>query len=198
MTTRAGCRATTPCDLAARFEGDVIPLIDRLFTAALRLTRCSQDAEDLVQETMLRAFASFDSFQEDTNLKAWLYRVMHNTWIDQHRKKQRRLVEIPVENEYQLAAAAHSTTFMRSAEVAALESLPDYEIQEALMSLREGIRMVVYYADVEGFSYKEIASIVNIPFGTVVSRLRRGRRQLRTALHALAVQRGLVPTQPAQ
>jgi len=193
-------RHDAECDLAARFERDAIPQIDRLFTGALRLTRCSQDAEDLVQETMLRAYTSFDSFREGTNLKAWLYRIMHNTWINQYRKKQRQVVEVSVENvdEHQLAAAAHSSTRMSSAEVAALEFLPDNEIQAALLSLPEEIRMAVYYADVEGFSYKEIASVMNIPFGTVVSRLHRGRRRLRTALFALAMQRGLVPTPMAQ
>jgi RNA polymerase sigma-70 factor, ECF subfamily len=187
----------TECDLAAQFERDAIPLIDRLFAGALRLTRCSEDAEDLVQETMLQAYKAFGSFREGTNLKAWLYRIMHNSWIDQHRKKQRRVIEVSVENidEHTQAAAAYFSTCMSSAEVAALESLPDPEIQSALLSLREGIRMVVYYADVEGFSYKEIANVMNIPVGTVVSRLYRGRRRLRTALFALAMQRGLVPTQ---
>jgi RNA polymerase sigma-70 factor, ECF subfamily len=189
----------TECHLAARFERDAIPLIDRLFTGALRLTRCSEDAEDLVQETMLRAYAAFDSFREGTNLKAWLYRIQQNTWIDLHRKKQRQVVEMSVENidEHQLAAAAHSSTGITSAEVAALESLPDNEIQTALLCLPEETRMVIYYAD-EGFSYKEIAKIMNIPVGTVVSRLHRGRQQLKTTLHALAVERGLVPTPTAQ
>jgi RNA polymerase sigma-70 factor, ECF subfamily len=184
------------CGLAARFERDAIPLIDRLFTGALRLTRCREDAEDLVQETILRAYASFDSFQEGTNLKAWLYRILQNTWINQYRKKQRRVVEVSVENvdEHQLSAAARSSTCMSSAEVGALESLPDNEIQAALLSLPEGIRMTVYYADVEGLSYKEITAIMNIPFGTVVSRLHRGRQRLRTALHTLAIERGLVAT----
>ena len=187
----------TECDFAARFERDAIPLIDRLFAGALSLTRCSADAEDLVQETMLRAYRGFASFDEGTNLRAWLYRIMQNSWINQYRKTQRRVVEVSVGNvdEYRLAATAHSSTCTSSAEVAALESLPDNEIQAALLSLPEGIRMAVYYADVEGFSYKEIAGIMNIPFGTVVSRLHRGRRRLRTALFALAIQRGLVPAQ---
>jgi RNA polymerase sigma-70 factor, ECF subfamily len=189
----------TECHLAARFERDAIPLIDRLFAGALRLTRCSDDAEDLVQETMLRAYAGFGSFREGTNLKAWLYRILHNTWVDRHRKKQRQVVEVSVEDidEHQLAAAAHSSTGMSSAEVTALESLPDNEIQAALLSLQEGTRMVVYYADVEDFSYKEIANIMNIPVGTVVSRLHCGRERLRTALFTLAVQRGLVSTPTA-
>jgi RNA polymerase sigma-70 factor (ECF subfamily) len=187
------------CDLAARFERDAIPMIDRLFTGALRLTRSSEDAEDLVQETMLRAYAGFHSFREGTNLKAWLYRIMQNIWINQYRKKQRQVVEVSVENldYHELAAAAQSSTCMGSAELAALESLPDNEIQAALLSLPVGIRMAVYYADVEGFSYREIANILNIPFGTVVSRLHRGRRRLRTALLGVAIQRGLVPTPSA-
>jgi len=191
---------TTECHLAARFEREAIPLIDWLFTGALRLSRCSEDAEDLVQDTMLRAYAGFGSFEEDTNLKAWLYRIMHNAWIDRHRKKQRQIVEVAVDDidERQLGVGAHTSTAMSSAEVAVLESLPDNEIQAALLSLREETRMVIYYADVEGFSYKEIAWIMNIPFGTVVSRLHRGRRRLRTALHTLAIQRGLAPTAAAQ
>jgi RNA polymerase sigma-70 factor, ECF subfamily len=139
------------CHLAARFEREAIPLIDRLFTGALRLTRCSEDAEDLVQETMLRAYSGFDSFREGTNLKAWLYRIQQNTWIDLHRKRQRQIAEVSVEDidEHQPAGAAHYSTCMSSAEVAVLESLPDNEIQAALLSPREEIRMVVYYADVE-------------------------------------------------
>jgi RNA polymerase sigma-70 factor (ECF subfamily) len=144
------------CHLAARFERDAIPLIDRLFTGALRLTRCCHDAEDLVQETMLRAYAGFGSFREGTNLTAWLFRIQQNTWIDVHRKKQRQVAEVSVEEigEHQLATVAHSSNSMGPAEVAALESLPDNEIQAALLSLREEVRMVVYYADVEGLSYR--------------------------------------------
>jgi RNA polymerase sigma-70 factor (ECF subfamily) len=184
------------CHLAARFECDAIPLIDRLFTGVLRLTRCSEDAEDLVQETMLRAYSGFDSFREGTNLKAWLYRIRQNTWIDLHRKRQRQIAEVLVEDidEHQPGGAAHYSTCMSSAEVAVLESLPDNEIQAALRSPREEVRMVGYYADVEGFAYKEIANIMNIPVGTVVSRLHRGRQRLRTALLTLATERGLIPT----
>jgi len=191
----------TECHLAARFERDAIPLIDRLFTGALCLTGRTEDAEDLVEATMLRAYTGFLSFEEGTNLKAWLYRILHNLWIDRHRKQQRQIVEVSVENidEHHLAAAAHSSTRLGSpAEVAALESLPDNEIQAALLSLCEEIRMVVYYADVEDFSYKEIANIMNISVGTMVSRLNCGRQQLRAALVALAIQRGLVLTRTAQ
>jgi RNA polymerase sigma-70 factor (ECF subfamily) len=186
--------------LATRFEREAIPLIDRLFAAALRLTRCGGDAEDLVQETMLRAYEGFGSFRDGTNLKAWLFRILHNTWIDHHRKKQRRAVEVSVQeiDEHRLAAIAQSSRVMSSAEVAVLESLPDNEIQAALLSLQEETRMVVYYANVESFSYKEIASIMNIPVRTVVSRLYRGRQRLRAALFILAVDRGLVPTRIAR
>lgn len=189
----------TECDLAARFERDAIPLIDRLFTGALSLTRCSEDAEDLVQDTMLRAYAGFGSFREDTNLKAWLYRIMHNAWIDRHRTKQRQIVEVSVDDidEHQFGGAAHTSTGITPADVAVLESLPDTEIQAALLSLREETRMVIYYADVEGFSRTEIAEMMDIPLGTVVSRLHRGRLRLRTVLHTLATRRGIVPTQAA-
>jgi RNA polymerase sigma-70 factor (ECF subfamily) len=181
-------------ELDARFERDAIPLTDRLFAGALRLTRNKQDAEDLVQETMLRAYAGFHTFREGTNLKAWLYRIMQNTWINQYRKKQSRLAEVSVENITDQHAAADvlfASNRLRSAEVDALESLPDDEIKAALMTLREEIRVAVYYADVEGFSYKEIANITNTPVGTVMSRLHRGRQRLRVALRAVASQRGM-------
>jgi RNA polymerase sigma-70 factor (ECF subfamily) len=175
--------------LAVRFERDAIPLIDPLFAAALRMTRDRTDAEDLVQETMSRAYAGFRSFREGTNLKAWLFRILTNTWINQYRKRQRRPVEYPVEllSDRQLAASSS----LRSAEVEALESLPDTEIKAALLTLRDESRLVVYYADVEGFSYKEIAAIMNTPVGTVMSRLHRARTQLRTILITLARERGL-------
>jgi RNA polymerase sigma-70 factor, ECF subfamily len=182
----------TECYLAARFERDAIPLIDRLYKGALRLTRCSEDAEDLVQDTMLRAYAAFGSFREDSNLKAWLYQIMRNAWIDGFRKKQRQIVEVSLEDIDK--HAAHSTTRMSSAEVAVLQALPDNEIQAALLSLREETRMIIYYADVKGLSRREIADIMNIPQGSVVSRLHRGRQRLRTALFGLAIQQGVVPT----
>jgi RNA polymerase sigma-70 factor, ECF subfamily len=138
---------------------------------------------------MSRAYAGFRSFREGTNLKAWLFRILTNTWINQYRKRQRRPVEYPVEllSDRQLAASSS----LRSAEVEALESLPDTEIKSALLTLRDESRLVVYYADVEGFSYKEIAAIMNTPVGTVMSRLHRARTQLRTILITLARERGL-------
>lgn len=178
----------------ARFENDAIPMTNGLYAAALRLTRNKQDAEDLVQETVLRAYSGFHSFHEGTNLNAWLRRIMQNTWINQHRKKQSRLTEISVENITDVNAAAAvllASNRLRSAEVDALESLPDDEIKAALMTLREEIRVAIYYADVEGFSYKEIANMTNTSVSTVMSRLHRGRQRLRVALRAVAIQRGM-------
>jgi len=176
------------------FETDALSFMDQLYAAALRMTRNGADAEDLVQETYAKAFAAEDKFTPGTNLKAWLYRIQTNAFINTYRKKQREPKRTDAENveDWQLAAAAeHQSSGLASAEQLALESIGDDDVRNALAELSDDFRMAVFLSDVEGFAYKEIAEIMDTPVGTVMSRLHRGRRMLREKLRDYAAERGI-------
>lgn len=193
MARRAPAPPEDPL-LRERFEREVLPLLPNLYGAALRLTRNPQEAEDLVQETYLRAFRGFAGFQEGTNLRAWMYRILTNTFINAYRKKQREPVTVADDDieDWYLYERLGGSNVEASAESEVLEQLPDEDVQRALEALPEGFRMAVLLADVEGFSYKEIAEIMDVPIGTVMSRLHRGRKALQKALWETVRERGLV------
>ena len=177
-----------------RFEADALQYMNQLYSAALRYTKNPSDAQDLVQDTYAKAYVSFHQFEPGTNLKAWLYRILTTTFINTYRKDQRRpqLSDQELE-DWQIAdASSHTSDQGKSAEDVVLENLPDNDIKRALAEIPEEFRIAVYLADVEGFSYKEIAEIVGVPTGTVMSRLHRGRKQLREKLTDYARELGYV------
>ena len=181
----------------AEFTDLAMEYMPALYSAALRMTRNPSDAEDLVQETYLKAYRGFGGFSEGTNLKAWLYRILTNTYINSYRASKRRpeITDVEdVEDLYLYHRLSHDTggDLGRSAEDVALDSFTDDEVKSAIESLPEAFRMAVLLADVEGFSYKEIAEITDVPIGTVMSRIHRGRRALQKALHEYAESRGLM------
>lgn len=179
-----------------RFQRDAIPLLDSLYGAALRMTRNPADAEDLVQEAMLRAYRSFESFEAGTNLKAWLFRILTNAYINTYRKKQREPQKVSADEleDFDLYRELknHDPQFDASPETIVLDSLVDSDIIDAIDDLPEQFRLAVVLSDVEGFSYAEMAEIMDVPLGTVMSRLHRGRKALQKRLLELAQERGIV------
>ncbi|MER3389493.1 MAG: sigma-70 family RNA polymerase sigma factor [Microcella sp.] len=176
------------------FHDQALPLMDQLYGAAMRMTRNPADAADLVQETFVKAFAAFGQFEQGTNIKAWLYRILTNTYINIYRKKQRDPYQGTIDEleDWQLGGAESATTTVtRSAEAEAIDRMPASAVKDALQSIPEDFRLAVYLADVEGFAYQEIADIMKTPVGTVMSRLHRGRRLLRELLADYARERGM-------
>jgi RNA polymerase sigma-70 factor (ECF subfamily) len=184
-------------ELRRLFEDQALPFMDQLYGAAMRMTRNPADASDLVQETFVKAFAAFRQFKQGTNLKAWLYRILTNTFINTYRKNQRNPYQGTIDEleDWQLGGAESVTQSVsaRSAEADAIDHLPSSAVKDALQAIPEDFRMAVYFADVEGFSYQEIADIMKTPVGTVMSRLHRGRRLLRGLLADHARETGVVP-----
>jgi RNA polymerase sigma-70 factor (ECF subfamily) len=199
-STPLGTAETSPPDAesaterAARFERDAMQYHAVLLRGARRLTRSEADAEDLLQDTLMNAYAGYPRFRPGSNMRAWLFRIMHNRWVRNHQTTQRRPDMFTVENitDSDLAASSvHSSAVHRSAEDEALDAMPDNVIREALNNLPEGFRLALYYTDVRGFTYADTAALLGVPVGTVMSRIARGRERLRASLGALADARGL-------
>lgn len=184
MTVTSVPRPADP-DAAARFARDAQPLFDALLRRARGLTKSTADAEDLVQDALLNAFLGYHTFTEGTDFKAWMFRILYNRWVSTYRTKQRRPAEVPVDDvaEGELAcSAARSSTASRSAEAEALTRLPDHELRSAMATLPADFRTALFYAEVQGHTFAETATILNVPRGTVMSRVSRGRQRLRVAL----------------
>src|SRR6266849_3214221 len=182
----------------AQFAELTMPYMSALYSAALRMTRNPADAEDLVQETYLRAYRGFGGFKDGTNLKAWLYKILTNTFINSYRAKKRRPDEVDLDDTedfylFRRLGGLEAAEAGRTPETEVLDSIPDEVVKEALEVLPEQFRMAVLLADVEGFSYKEIAEILDVPIGTVMSRLHRGRKALQKALWSFGQEHGLAP-----
>ena len=182
----------------ANFEQDAMQYARQLYSAAMRMTRNPSDAEDLVQETFLKAYRAYHTFEEGTNLKAWLYRILTNTYINKYRKDSRRPSEVDLGSVedlylYRNIGSEESAEAARSTEERVLDGLVESDIKKAVEDLPENFRLPVLLADLAGFSYKEIADILDIPIGTVMSRLHRGRKAMEKSLWDYAVNRGLVP-----
>lgn len=185
---------------ATRFVNTVLPCIEQIRGRARRLTTNPYDAEDLIQDTMLKAYSGFHTFEPDSNARAWLFRIMYNNWVNTYRARQRAVAEQLCEDfaDWQLSAESrHTSSGLRSAEVEALEAIRDDEIADALSAIPAVNRVTVYLADVEGYPYREIACLMGTPIGTVMSRLARGRKRLRELLSEVAKDRGLLRTQAA-
>ncbi len=182
----------------ANFERDALQFSPQLYSAALRMTRNPADAEDLVQETFLKAYRAYDTFTAGTNLKAWLYRILTNTYINKYRKEKRRPSEVDLGDVqdlylYRQIGSEESAGASQSVEERVLDGLVESDIKEAVEELPENFRLPVLLADLEGFAYKEIAEILDIPIGTVMSRLHRGRKAMQKRLWEFARERGLLP-----